>query len=182
MASAPAKKKKSGGLTLLVILVLAGLAACCVLAMAAVAIPQLVHYLASAKTAEAEANLRTLYAGAAAYYAREHVGPDGTVRTRCTVAPAVTSNTPGPGKSLLGPLPESFRAIGFEPLDPVYYQYEIVSVPGCDHPDGTPLYTFRAHGDLDGDGVRSLYELTASSALDGTLERSPTVTARDGLE
>lgn len=154
----------------------------CIGIAAAIAIPAFIGYLARSKAAEAEANLRTLYVGAAAYYADEHLGPDGTVHTRCTVEPATTPNVPGPQKTALGVLSPSFEALGFAPPDPVYYRYEIVSVGGCDHPEGAALYSFRAHGDLDGDGVQSLFELSAESGLDGELARSPAIYRQDERE
>lgn len=165
-------RPKRGGALLLVILAAAGLALACLVGMVVAAVPAFLSYVTRAKTAEAETNLRRMYEGAAAYYAS----------TGCTVASAVTPNTPGSSRAVLGPLPESFGAIGFEVADPVYYQYEIVSAPGCNRPAGMPLYTFRAHGDLDGDGHRSLYELTASSGRGGELVSSPTVTAVNELE
>lgn len=178
-----APPKRKGSLTpVIVLIVLGALTIPCVGILAAVAIPSFIGYLRRSKTAEAEQNLRSLYAGAAAYYAEEHVGPDGTARTRCTVGPAVTSNVPGPQRTVLSDLPDSFSALGFAPYDPVYFRYEIVSVPGCDHPDGTPLYSFRARGDLDGDGATSLFELTAESELDGTLTRSRGIYREDELE
>ena len=51
----------------------------------------------------------------------------------------------------------------------------IVGVGGCDHRPGEVLYSFRAHGDLDGDGTTSLYELAAGVGADGELVRSPTI-------
>ncbi|MCA9608896.1 MAG: hypothetical protein KC619_25000, partial [Myxococcales bacterium] len=70
---------------------------------------------------------------------------------------------------------EAFEAIGFVIDQPVYYRYEIVGVGGCDHRPGEVLYSFRAHGDLDGDGTTSLYELAAGVGADGELVRSPTI-------
>ncbi len=181
MQAAPPKKKRS--LTpVIVLIVLGALTIPCVGILAAVAIPAFLGFIRRSKTAEAEQNLRSLFSGAAAYYAEEHVGPDGTVRTRCTVGPAITGNVPGPQRTQLSDVPESFSALGFTPYDPIYFRYEIVSVPGCDHPDGAALYSFRAHGDLDGDGVTSLFELTAESDLAGDLSRPLSISRQDEFE
>ncbi len=178
-----APPKKKGNTALIIGIVLAVLSVPCIGCIAAVAIPAFVGYLSRAKTAEATAHLEELYRGAAAYYAEEHFAPDGTVLTRCTVGSAITSNVPSAAKTALADVPPSFAALGVTLSDPVYYQYEIVSVPGCDHPAGTPLYSFRAHGDLDADGTRSLFELSAASgSVDGELARSGAILRQSELE
>lgn len=170
----PAPKKSRRGLWILVsIAVVFGLGVPCVGITAAVAIPAFTRYTRHAKTAEAEAKLRELYMGAAVYYQEEHVGPAGNMLTGCTVASAITPSAPSATRAMLGPRPASFDALGFVASDPLYYQYEIVGVPGCGHPAGSPLYTFRAHGDLDGDGTQSLFELSAGSDANGELYRAP---------
>ena len=93
-----------------------------------------------------------------------------------------TPNIPGPGKTMFGPLGEPFDSLGFTPRDPVYYQYEIVGVGGCGHTEGEALYSFRAYGDLDGDGITSLYELAAGAGPNGTLVRSGGIFTQDELE
>lgn len=172
-----AKKRGVSPAIIAVALVIAGIAV-----VAAIAIPDHLDRLQHAKTSEARDNLRSLFEGAAAYYSREHVAPDGTVLTGCTVAPASTPNVPGPERTALGALSPSFEALGFAPAGPVYYRYEIVSVPGCGHSSEETLYSFRAHGDLDGDGVRSLFELCAGPGGSGELTRSPAIYRERELE
>ncbi len=183
MSTAPSPQKKSNKTVLVIagIILVPLLTLCCVGGIAAVAIPAFSKYMRRAKTAEARAQLESLYQGAASYYAEEHVQPDGTFATGCTVSSSVTPNVPSPEKAVLGPLSPSFEALGFAPADPVYYQYEIVGVPGCGHPPGTPVYTFRARGDLDGDGDTSTFELTATAG--GTeLTRAPALARTNELE
>ncbi len=154
--------------------------------LAAVAIPAYIGYLQRSKASEAFSNLGTMANGAISYYSGERWGAR-TVRLEsgatlavgaCTVPPAATSNVPGPSKASLnwdGESP-SFHHIGFVTRDPVYFQYLIVGSDGrCDHSAGEVLYSFRAYGDLDGDGQTSMYELAAGSGPENELVRTPGV-------
>lgn len=179
-----APKKKSSTTTIVIIVIAIVLLLPCVIGvLAAVAIPAFVGYVRRSKTAEASTQLSALYQGAAAYYEREHIGPGRTVLTHCVVGSERTPNVPGPSKTILSIAPgSSFDALGFTPLDPLYYQYEIVSVGGCGHPPDASLYSFRAHGDLDDDGVQSLFELTAGSDASNALYRSAGIYRENELE
>jgi type II secretory pathway pseudopilin PulG len=179
-ATKPAKKNRT--VALIVGIALAALSVPCIGCVAAIAIPSFIGYMRRSKTTEATAHLATLFQGAAAYYAEEHRTPDGTVLTGCTVDSAITPNTPSSTKTVLGTLPPSFDALGFQVADPVYYQYEIVSAGGCGHPPSTPLYSFRAHGDLDGDAAQSLFELSAQGTSEGELVRAPGIWRENELE
>jgi len=161
----------------------------CVGVGAAIGIPAFVEYTTRSKTVEASSNLRNLYTGAAAYYSDEswgsaRVNAGGAAQTACAVESAITPTSPGPNKYMLDPssVPESFTALGWTPSDPLYYQYEIVSVGGCGHSAGENLYSFRAYGDLDGDGTTSMYELTAGVDANGELYRSPGIYTEQELE
>lgn len=145
----------------------------CIGSVAAIAIPAFSGYLSRAQTAEARYVLDRLHQGAATYYAQEHRGSDGVTRTACVVSQERTTNTPSSAQTTLEP-PEgsSFTALGLDTPNPYYFQYEIVSPGGCGHPPGAALYSFRARGDLDDDGVLSLFELTTTSTAEGTLERA----------
>jgi Tfp pilus assembly protein PilE len=182
--SAGPKKKMSGGILAVIVAgVLLLLVVPCIGITAAIAIPSFIGYLRRSKTSEASSNLTTLYQGAAAYYREEHIGPNGEILVGCTVPSARTSNAPGAAKSVIAVEPgSSFEALGFAPLDPVYYQYEIVSVGGCGHGPNENLYSFRAHGDLDGDGTPSLFELTAGSDAANEPTRAAGVYTENELE
>jgi hypothetical protein len=68
---------------------------------------------------------------------------------------------------------EVWAALDFEPDRPIRFSYEYLpSEVGCDlDSDGsTPLVIFRATGDLDGDGVWSRFERSATATDEGTLE------------
>lgn len=186
MTDAPAKKRSPVAL----IVVLGVVVFCCVstAGLGAIGYSGFQDYVIRAKTSEATSNLRNLFSLSAGYYEGEQFGAGlgaGSISTACTVSPAITSNAPGEQKSVLDWSREadSFSTLGFAIADPVYYQYEIVGGPGhCGHPPETPVYSLRAHGDLDGDGERSLFELAVSSTSDGTLERAPGVHRENELE
>ncbi|MCB9598286.1 MAG: hypothetical protein H6719_36570 [Sandaracinaceae bacterium] len=176
-------QKKSGGVVALVVVIsLCVVSVPCVGVLSAIAIPAFIGYLTNAKTSEARANLVSMVHGAEAYYATESFGQGGVANTNCAVGDGRTTNVPGPAKTALGPLGEPFDSIGFALADPVYYQYEIVGVGGCGHTEGEPLYSFRAYGDLDGDGTTSLYEISVAAGPDGTLTRSPAIYTENELE
>jgi type II secretory pathway pseudopilin PulG len=64
----------------------------------------------------------------------------------------------------------TWEALGFQPEHPVRYSYSYTpSQDGCDLIGGADLgsVSFRAEGDLDGDGVRSTFERRATLEADG---------------
>ncbi len=141
--------------------------------VAAMAIPAFARALRLSKIAEAAENLEQMHLGAAAYYAAErHV--DGERAQRCLPPPAgPTPATPG-----VDPLEVSWRdpelvgvetwtALGFAPSRDVRFSYTFEPVAhGCGlrSPPGAYLVTFRARGDLDGDGERSIFERRATAS------------------
>ena len=169
--------KKAWPVLLIVLLVLSPFCLVGVVAVgAAIAIPAFISYTRRAKTAEATTNLRSMFVAASAYYEREHPGPDGQVLRHCTVDPASTEIVPGPQPQVAYPagIPPSFRALDFYLDDPVYYQYEIDGPPGgCDRPADSAVYSFRAHGNLDGDTTLSMFELAVGTTPDNVLMRAP---------
>jgi type II secretory pathway pseudopilin PulG len=170
-------KKKRSPIWIWVLIGVPVLGVCLIGIMIAIAVPAFTQYVQKSKAAEAAANLQAMYQGAAGYYA---------TTTHCTVDSARTPNVPGAEKTILDPaaLHPSFDAIEFGPMDPLYYEYEIVTAgPGrCNNGPGEPLYSFRAHGDLDGDGTQSLHEYTAESDEANELRRSHTLHTVDELE
>lgn len=181
-AAPPPKGKKKVGLLILVVVLVAGCVPCTGV-IAAIGIPAFINYVRRAKVVEAESNLRSLFIGAASYYDQERTGPDGTIQSGCTVGPAVTTNVPTDTAQVLRAFDPPFLDLGFAPSDPVFYQYEIVAGPAsCDHGPNQSIYTFRAHGDLDGDGVTSLYELSVGTDAQGMLYRSPAFYTERELE
>lgn len=133
---------------------------------AAVAIPSFINYVKRSKTSEARANLASIYAGLEGYYAANGSLPPSAPPTRAV---------PGPEMVIfpVGSHP-TWTALGFEPRDPQYYSYELET-----HPDGT--FVIRARGDLDGDGVLSVFELAGRPGPAG-LERAPGIYTMNELE
>ena len=77
----------------------------------------------------------------------------------------------------------AFACVGFSVADPMYYQYTLVAEGGCGHDPGDVLYTFRATGDLDGDGsVYSTFELAAGASEANELYRTPGMYIENELE
>lgn len=172
--SSPKKKRSRWAFFVIGVAVLLVGCVPCTGILAAIALPAFVNYTRRAKTSEATVNLRMLYAAANAYYEAEHVTAGGETQTHCTVGPATTSNSPGPEPQLVSVTEASFQDLGFSLPDFVYFQYEIAGPPSqCNVPPDSALYSFRAHGDLDGDGQRSLFEMSAGSDSNGAMYRAP---------
>lgn len=143
MTTTPKKKRSP----LVAVFVLAGLAGACVPCVgivAAVGVPSFVSYVRRSKTAEAPANVRAIAQGVIAVW-----------ETTGALPPALPS-TPGAPSSERrmwpGDAAPGWAEIGFAPVDPLYYSYEYEP-----DPSGTS-FVVRARGDLDGDGVQSMFE------------------------
>jgi type II secretory pathway pseudopilin PulG len=152
--------------------------ACAVLSLSGVLVaafvPSFVRHLRFSKIAEASEQLDALYRSSAAYYASDRRGSTGPLHGclpnsagPTPVAPTVDAQYVDFGSidvtgrdtwTALGQVSGHFR-----------YSYEIVvAEPGC-APRSAPQYpavVLRAHGDLDGDGQRSLLERSASISHD----------------
>jgi Tfp pilus assembly protein PilE len=178
------KKKRGPAVFIAIGCGVLGILSLCV--CAGIGYPAYQDYIARSKQSEAISNLKSLFTGAASYYAQERIANDGSVVTGCTVGPATTPNIPGPDKQVVVISDPAFMDLGFAVADPIYYQYEIVAGPStCGNPPNSPaLYTFRAHGDLDGNGATETLELSAGSSPLGELMRGPTftLTEEDGTQ
>lgn len=180
--------RKRSGFTLIELMIVVAIIGI----LAAIAIPAFIGYIRRSKTSEAGSNLKNLFTLAAGYYSNEAWGSRTVVRTGpavassgCTVASAMSSNAPGPGKTPVdwSAEPRSFQDLGFAIADPIYYQYEIVSaMAGCGGVAGQDLYSFQAMGDLDGDGTQSLFEIQVGASTQNVLMRSPGIYRENELE
>jgi type IV pilus assembly protein PilE len=137
--------------------------------LSAIAIPAFTMVIAQSKTAETSAHLSAMFRGAAAYYSAERSSQGNTATTAgyCTVADSIASpSNPKPNKQAFT-ADASFRAIGFNIAEVVYFSYGFATgggVGACGHgPNDPTLYTFYANGDLDGDGIESTFEMAAGS-------------------
>lgn len=134
--------------------------------LAAAFVPTFVRELRLSKIAEASRELERMHLATSAYFATPRE-VDGTTVQRCLpVASGPTPAEPTVDAHEVdfvaeGVERDGWRAMGFEIDEPVRYSYEMTpATTGCDlrSPDGTYLITYRAVGDLDGDGERSLFE------------------------
>ncbi len=164
--------------------------------LAAIAIPAFINYVKKSKTSEAPTNLKSLFEGAATYYEAERwsggIVTPGSVRTpstACTVDSASpTTYSASNAKTTVDWEAESasYRELHFAPADPLYYEYHIVTSSGgsvCGNPPNSlDVYTFRAIGDLDGDGTKSTFEMAVGSNPSNQLYRGGGVHAIDALE
>jgi type II secretory pathway pseudopilin PulG len=151
---------------------------CAVLSLSGVLVaaflPSFVRHLRFSKIAEASEQLDRLYRSSAAYYATDRDGPAGILRGCLPAGAGPTPITPSTDPQYVDFTSidvtgrESWSALGL--TDGHFrYSYEItVADPGCG-PRPSPHYpalVLRAHGDLDGDGQRSLLERAASISPD----------------
>jgi hypothetical protein len=113
-------------------------------------------------------NLNNLFKAASSYYTsdRGKIGVAAQVSGHCTVG----NTDPSPGAPTKAKVPfvatPNFKALGFTISDFVYFSYGITSTDNnsiCAHDPKTPLYTFYAEGDLDGDSNYSRFALAVGS-------------------
>ena len=142
--------------------------------LVAVFVPNFVRHLRFCKLVEASQLLDDLYRGTAAYYAVERTVAGKPARGCLpeSAGPTPTKPSPQPVHVDFAALDtvgrETWRELG-QTEGQLRYSYEIdVAQPGC-APRGVPAdpaVVFRASGDLDGDGVHSLLERSASLSHD----------------
>ena len=153
---------RTAGLTLVETAVLVSLAGI----LLAVFVPTFFAKLRTSKVQEASDMLESIHRATAAYYETRHE------RQRRCLPP---SAPPTPAEPSASPVQVDFSAepwasLGIPNEDRLRYSYElIVPSAGCDVrvPAGRPLFTIRAYGDLDDDGVRSTFERSATLDEDG---------------
>ena len=139
----------------------------------AVFVPTFLRRVRTNKISEASELLQEMFDRTAAYYATSW----GAGKRHCL--------PPSAGPTPAEPTVESaevdffadehtghatWEALGFQPDHPVRYSYSYTpSRDGCDliGRDDSGSVSFRAEGDLDGDGVRSTFERRATLEADG---------------
>lgn len=147
--------------------------------LAAIAVPAFIGYIRRSKTAEAAANIKNMYIGSVAYWNRSFIAGSGISAesaTNCTVANAgpLPATPPTDEKVFFDfDTTPAFHQLSFTIADAIYYRYGVISgfpstcntVPA--NTDG--VYTFRAIGDLDADGVQSTFDLAVATDANQTL-------------
>jgi hypothetical protein len=141
--------------------------------ISAIAIYGVQRYIANAKVAEARGNVATIAARLSKYVADQRVKrfPKSAPRTPKDV-PAGTKFKPDAQTWSHA----SWKAIDFRLEAPHYYAYELESAR-----DGKRA-TVRAHGDLDGDGVTSRFELSLEITAAGEVVLGPEMTEVEPME
>jgi hypothetical protein len=145
------------------------------MALSALGIYGVRHYLARSKEAEARYTVAHI-----AKLLAEHVRAQPPHKAKLPAsAPRTPASVPSGKKTLVEVSTWShptWKAIGFSMQDPVYYSYEIATAKG-----GRSA-TVRATGDLDGDGVLSRYSLIVKLDAKGAVTISPDLLVENALE
>jgi prepilin-type N-terminal cleavage/methylation domain-containing protein len=141
--------------------------------LAAVAIPSFSIYMKRTKSAEAPAELKQLFQRASVYYTKERADPgvDGEHRNHCIVGPANSVITPTDIKQPGDYGADEWTSLAYS-ASAGYFRYEIISGGarcGVDPLQVGGVYTLRALGDLDGDGVQSTFDLAVGSNAENEL-------------
>lgn len=142
-------------------------------------VPTFLRHVHTSKLAEATELLESMHRHAAAYYEAEHAL--GSTRARHCLP---VSAAPFPEAPSAEPVQVDFssdpagastwKALGRHEPAWLRYSYEVsVPVPGCQPRQTRPSITFRAHGDLDGDGTPSLLERTSEVEQDTLVPKGP---------
>ncbi len=173
MTEAP--RKTSGGKIILWIAIggiaLVALCGC----LAAIAIPAFIGYIRRAKTADAQANVRAIMMAIRVDHERE-IAENGAA-ARPVPSATMQPGTPPCGEKIIwnnGGDP-GWTQLGWSPMDPTFYAYEIRSDPA------TGTFEIRAYGDLDCDGALSTFVLPGHMDPGGSIVEDP-IRITDELE
>ena len=159
-------------------------------AAAAIAVPAFQKYESRSKGAEAQVNLQVIARGAVSFYEEAHVDQSGTAipkqfpaTDRTVTAPAGWHEMvcPGGQPTAYMPAPDTFEdpvfeQLGFKPSEPLRFQYTFTATGT----DSGALFTARAIGDLNCDGVLSTFERTGHVASGGSVVMDTTPAVNEG--
>ena len=134
--------------------------------LAATAIPLFSKYIKKSKTAEATLNLRKIYDGEVTYYQEEKTDTAGGIISKQFVTcPPTPTGTPEMNKRAGNWDDETWLSIKFGPDGPVLYTYAVESNGIGIHSE----FTASAVGDLDSNGLTSLFSRNAAIDANGNL-------------
>ena len=148
--------------------------------LAAVAIPMVGKYLKKSKTSEVGLNLRKIYDGEIAYFQEERVRNTGSALSKQFIDATKQPSTGTLGvDKRFGNWEGNWALLKFGADGPVLFEYSVIA-------DGLGLdssFTARAHGDIDGDGITSLFERMAKvNSVTGEPEGSAAIFSLDDIE
>lgn len=149
--------------------------------IAALATMGISGYLRHAKTAEATRALGNIETGARTQFGKTTLTADGTsVQMFCPTGPMTPVTVPKAEKIKVDGMEWNqahWKCLMFALNDPQYYSYKHVANTEV----GTSArYTATAHGDLDGDGTTSVFQLSGRGSSTGEAGREAlTVTNED---
>ncbi len=155
--------KKGMSVALIIVIVIAVLVVPIVGILATLSIYGTRKYIANAKTAEAKNTLGHLAKQAVQAYEEDSLSPDPTKKRHLCVsasAPVPADRLAVSGKKYMSTNADwqtdaaanaGFACLKFEMSSPQYFQYEYTATAST--------FTVRAHGDLNGDGKFSTFEL-----------------------
>lgn len=173
-APTAAKKTSSSGVVILVVVLVLIVPVLGI--MATLGIYGVRKYIANAKTAEAKNSLSFIARRAAAAHAEKgHLCASASVpvpANRSFVSGRKYQSAPGEWHADAAS-DAGFACLGFEMTMPQYFQYEYQATPTG--------FVARAHGDLNGDGVFSTYELSGK-VVNGRLLVAPSIEETDPFE
>jgi type II secretory pathway pseudopilin PulG len=142
-------------------------------------VPTFVKHVHTSKLAEATELLDSMHRHAAAYYEHAHAAGNAAQRGCLPdsagpfpLEPSVDPVEVDFGSDELGKA--TWLALGQKKPARLRYSYEVSApTPGCSLRQTHPTLTFRAHGDLDGDGNPSLLERTSvvETGVGGAIEQ-----------
>jgi len=158
--------------------------------LAAVAIPAFIKYIRRSKTTEAQMNVRKLFDSTVTYYEGEHADINGNILAKQFADPQAW--TPGQGACCgqvgqkCAPNPalwqlSTWMALNFSVDDPHYYSYQVAAGAGTGANAGD-FQQLQASGDLNCNGVFSLFQRTATVATDFAIKGGSGLYVQNDIE
>ncbi len=158
-------RKPSRGFTLIELMIVVAIIGL----LASVAIPSFIKYTRRSMTVEATMNIRRMYDGAVTYYVAEHADANGVAQDRKFPASAgpTPATIPAAVKVVVPQAQwssQEWQQLDFMLTDPIRFSYSFDSNNGS---GAAAFAQMIAQGDLDGDGIPSLYQRSCTGINEG---------------